>query len=114
MTLSGGQRQRVALARSLYRDFDLLLLDDVMSAVDHATEKRLIRAIYDRTAGRSAVIVSHRASVLASADRILVLDDGVLVDQGGHDELITREGPYRRSWALQKANDALDGHVERE
>ncbi len=108
VTLSGGQRQRVALARSLYRPFDLLLLDDVMSAVDHSTEERLIEAIYKRTAGRSAVIVSHRASVLASADRIIVLESGRLVDEGTHTELIRRPGSYRDAWELQQAVEQLE------
>lgn len=109
ITLSGGQRQRVALARAFYRDFDLLLLDDVLSAVDHATETRLIEAIYRRLEARegtrsTALIVSHRVSVLAQADRVLVLDGGRIVDEGHHDQLITRDsGVYRRAWLLQQA-----------
>jgi ATP-binding cassette subfamily B multidrug efflux pump len=109
ITLSGGQRQRVALARAFYRDFDLLLLDDVLSAVDHATETRLIEAIYRRLEARegtrsTALIVSHRVSVLAQADRVLVLDGGRIVDEGHHDQLITRDsGVYRRAWILQQA-----------
>ena len=108
VTLSGGQRQRTALARAWYRDFDLLLLDDVMSAVDHATEKRLIDALYRRTVGRTTMIVSHRVSVLTRADRVLVLDEGKLVDQGTHEELLRREGPYSRAWQLQRAAERLN------
>jgi len=109
ITLSGGQRQRVALARAFHRSFDVLLLDDVLSAVDHATESRLIEAIYRRLEDRdgtraTALIVSHRVSVLAQADRVLVMEAGRIVDEGHHDELITRDsGAYRRAWMLQEA-----------
>jgi ATP-binding cassette subfamily B protein len=117
ITLSGGQRQRVALARAFYRGFDVLLLDDVLSAVDHATEGRLIDAIYRRLeAGdgprATAVIVSHRVSVLARADRVLVLEDGKIVDEGHHDELIERVGSdYRSAWLLQQAEDEGEGEL---
>ena len=108
ITLSGGQRQRTALARAFYRDFELLLLDDVMSAVDHATEKRLIDALYRRAGGCSTLVVSHRISVLTRADRVLVLDGGRLVDQGTHAELAAREGPYARAWHLQRAAERIE------
>ncbi len=110
--LSGGQRQRTALARAFYRDARVLLLDDVMSAVDHATEKRLIDAVYRRAAGATLVIVSHRVSVLARADRILVLEDGRVVDEGTHDELVRRDGPYARAWTLQQAREAIEDDAQ--
>ena len=112
ITLSGGQRQRVALARAFHRSFEVLLLDDVLSAVDHATEKRLIDAIYRRLhppegRPRTALIVSHRVSVLARADRVLVLDAGRVVDEGRHEDLVARgAGPYARAWRLQQAEEA--------
>jgi ATP-binding cassette subfamily B multidrug efflux pump len=107
VTLSGGQRQRVALARGFARDFDLLLLDDVLSAVDHDTEQRLVKAILRRASGAEGqrptlVVVSHRLGVLSHADRVLVLDQGRLVDQGHHSELILRPGPYRDAWRVQR------------
>ena len=77
VTLSGGQKQRTSLARSFYRpDIRLLLLDDVLSAVDHQTEVKLIDHIYQRFPGCTCIIVSHRMSVLEKADRVLVLDQG--------------------------------------
>lgn len=112
ITVSGGQRQRTALARAFYRDFDVLLLDDVMSAVDHATEKKLIDALYRRAAGRTTLIVSHRLSVLARAHRILVLDGGRVVDQGTHAELLQRPGPYAQTWKLQQAQALVEAPVE--
>lgn len=105
ITLSGGQRQRSALARAFYRNFDLLLLDDVMSAVDHATEERLIEAVYRRGEGSTTVIVSHRISVLERADRIIVLDGGTCIDVGTHDQLLERCAIYAHAWELQQAED---------
>ncbi|PKN55850.1 MAG: hypothetical protein CVU56_19125 [Deltaproteobacteria bacterium HGW-Deltaproteobacteria-14] len=106
ITLSGGQRQRSALARAFYRRFEVLLLDDVLSAVDHATERRLIDAIYRRAAGATALVVSHRISVLRRAHRILVLDRGRLVASGTHEELLARGvEPYCRVHKLQQARD---------
>ncbi len=106
VTLSGGQRQRVALARGFARDFDLLLLDDVLSAVDHDTEQRLVRAILRRASGDgqrpTVVVVSHRMGVLTHADQVLVLHEGRLLDAGHHRELVDRPGPYREAWTAQQ------------
>lgn len=104
--LSGGQRQRTALARAFYKDFEILLLDDVLSAVDHATEKRLIDEIYRRRKGATTLIVSHRVSALKHADQILVLDDGRVVARGTHDQLLAdTAGPYWRAWRLQQERE---------
>ncbi len=102
ISLSGGQRQRVALARGLLRPARVVLLDDVLSAVDHHTEQELLTTLRER-ADATRVIVSHRLSALVHTDLILVLDAGRLVDQGPHAELITRPGPYRDAWDAQAA-----------
>lgn len=105
ISLSGGQRQRVALARGLARSGDLVLLDDVLSAVDHHTEQELLRALRaPREDGKvpTRVIVSHRLSALERADLILVLDAGRLVDSGRHEALVARAGPYRDAWLAQQ------------
>jgi len=103
--LSGGQRQRVALARALARAGDLVLLDDVLSSVDHTTENRLIQAIRGtggtQPGAPTVVIVSHRLSAIRHADRIFVLDDGRLTDQGTHEELAGRPGVYQDTWKVQ-------------
>lgn len=104
--LSGGQRQRVALARALMRNADLVLLDDVLSAVDHRTEAQLVSSLRgtgrDRKAPPTVVIVSNRISALRHADTIVVLDEGRVVDQGTHSELASRDGVYRDVWEVQR------------
>jgi ATP-binding cassette, subfamily B, multidrug efflux pump len=98
--LSGGQRQRSALARALVRDFDLLVLDDVLSAVDQATEQDLIDVLVEGSA--TTLIVSHRMSVLARTDLVLVMDEGRLVASGPHELLREQPGPYRDAWEHQQ------------
>jgi ATP-binding cassette subfamily B protein len=107
--LSGGQRQRVALARALHRRGDVLILDDVLSAVDHATESRLVETVAE-LAGRpeapTVFIASHRLSALRHCDTVLVLDHGRLVDRGPHRELVERPGIYRDTWLIQSQRAA--------
>ena len=104
--LSGGQRQRVALARALARNADLVLLDDVLSAVDHRTEAALVESLRDagkeRRVPPTVVIVSNRVSALRHADNILVLEEGRVSDQGTHDELVGRAGLYQDIWEVQR------------
>ncbi|MBX7084249.1 MAG: ABC transporter ATP-binding protein/permease [Nannocystaceae bacterium] len=106
--LSGGQRQRAALARALYRERPVLVLDDVLSAVDQGTEARLVAAIralragHDRGLAPTTVIVSHRTSVLEHADEILVLDGGRVVERGTHESLLRQGGLYADTHAHQE------------
>ena len=100
IALSGGQRQRVALARGLLRDAQVVLLDDVLSAVDHHTEQELLATLRAR-AGATRIVVSHRLSALVQTDLVLVLDEGRLVDAGKHADLVQRPGPYRDAWDAQ-------------
>ena len=105
ITLSGGQKQRVSLARAAMVPCDLLLLDDVLSAVDHETERHLIGSIYGFAHASSTLIVSHRLSALKRANRVIVLDAGRIVDEGPHAELVSRAGLYQDAWRLQSSQD---------
>jgi ATP-binding cassette subfamily B protein len=107
--LSGGQKQRISLARAMLKPCDLLILDNVLSAVDYETERHLLREIYKLlkpennkpAQAKSIMIVSHRVTSMGQADWILVLDEGQIVDQGLHVELIKRPGYYQQMWELQ-------------
>ena len=102
--LSGGQRQRVALARGLYQGGEVILLDDVLSAVDHENEQRLVKALssFQERSQPSCVIVSNRISAFRHANQIVVLDEGRVVQRGTHHELIEDEGIYREAYMAQK------------
>ena len=99
--LSGGQRQRLAIARAVLKDAPLLILDEATSAVDNETEAALQRSINKLSQDRTAVIIAHRLSTIRNADRILVLDQGDIVEDGAHEELVEKGGIYSRMWAVQ-------------
>ncbi len=109
VTLSGGQRQRVALARALLREAPLLVLDDAMSAVDTGTESRIREALAERAGKRTTILIAHRLSTVAHADRLYVMEHGRVVQEGTHQELASRPGPYRRLWEIQ---GALEDEIE--
>lgn len=100
--LSGGQRQRIALARGLIRSPRVLMLDDVLSAVDHRTEHQLIQTLQSSGATPTTVIVAHRISAIRHAEHIIVMEHGRISDQGTHDELVSRAGLYQDTWAKQQ------------
>ena len=93
--LSAGERQLIALVRAGLADPDVLILDEATSSVDALTEVRIARALERLAAGRTTIAIAHRLSTAARADRVLVLDDGVLVEDGHHDDLVAAEGVYR-------------------
>ncbi|MGH2481761.1 MAG: ATP-binding cassette domain-containing protein, partial [Ktedonobacteraceae bacterium] len=99
VTLSGGQRQRIAIARALLTDPRILILDDSTSAIDSATEDEIQRAIHRVLEGRTTLLITHRLSQIRWADKVLVLRQGELIDQGTHDELLDRCETYRRIFA---------------
>jgi ATP-binding cassette subfamily B protein len=99
--LSGGQRQRVAIARAVLKDAPLLVLDEATSAVDNETEAALQRSIQRISEGRTAIVIAHRLSTVRHADRILVLENGTVVEDGTHDDLVELGGVYSRLWSVQ-------------
>ena len=101
--LSGGQRQRIAIARALLRDAPILVLDEALSSVDAENEAVIQQALDRLMAGRTTLILAHRLSSVIGADRILVLEDGAVVQSGTHAELIAQDGPYRALMGPQLA-----------
>jgi ATP-binding cassette, subfamily B, multidrug efflux pump len=117
INLSGGQKQRATLARALARDPAILILDDALSAVDTQTEALILAELRDDLRTRTCFLISHRVTAVMDADRILVLDEGRLVDQGTHGELMAREGLYatllRRQLLEQEVERGGDGEAGR-
>ncbi|MGH8049872.1 MAG: ABC transporter ATP-binding protein [Arenimonas sp.] len=99
--LSGGQRQRIALARALYRSPSVLILDEATSAVDNETEAAIQRSLVRVSKDRTTIIVAHRLSTVRNADCIFVIDNGQLIEQGRHDQLLARNEIYASLWRLQ-------------
>jgi subfamily B ATP-binding cassette protein MsbA len=96
VTLSGGQRQRLSIARAIAKDAPLLILDEATSALDSATEKLVQSAINKMRQGRTTIIIAHRLSTIQNADRIIVLKDGQIIEQGSHKELLELSGEYTK------------------
>lgn len=99
--LSGGQAQRVTIARAMLRNADLLLLDEATSALDTHSERRVQEALHRLLTGRTAFVIAHRLSTIQDCDRILVLDEGRIVEEGSHDDLLATDGAYAKMWQLQ-------------
>jgi len=99
--LSGGQRQRIAIARAILKDAPLLILDEATSAVDNETEAALQRSIAKISRERTTMIVAHRLSTVRNAHRILVFEDGSIIEQGTHDDLVDMNGKYSALWRVQ-------------
>jgi len=101
LRLSGGQRQRVAIARAIYKDAPILILDEATSALDNESERMVQAALDTLMAGRSTIVVAHRLSTVERADRIVVVDEGRIVESGKHEELLAMNGYYAKLYQLQ-------------
>lgn len=102
LKLSGGEKQRVAIARALLKNPQLLIFDEATSALDSKTERAIQSELELASRGRTSLIIAHRLSTIMQADTILVMDNGQIIEQGRHSELLARGGTYARMWALQQ------------
>jgi subfamily B ATP-binding cassette protein MsbA len=102
--LSGGERQRLAIARALLKNAPVLILDEATSALDSESEALVQSALHNLMSGRTVFVIAHRLSTVRRADRIVVIENGIIADIGRHEELMTKLGTYRRLYELQFAN----------
>ena len=99
--LSGGQRQRIAIARAILKDAPVLILDEATSALDSESEKLIQEALQELMKNRTSIVIAHRLSTISKLDRIIVMEDGKIIEDGNHDTLLKKKGQYARLWAHQ-------------
>jgi ATP-binding cassette, subfamily B, bacterial len=109
--LSGGQKQRIAIARAILKDSPMLIMDEATSALDSYTEKQIQDSLKLLSKDKTTIIIAHRLSTLLEMDRILVFDQGTIIEDGNHKELLEKNGHYAMLWRMQTAGllpDSLD------
>ena len=111
--LSGGQRQRIAIARVLLKDAPILVLDEATSALDSEIEAAIQESLYSLMQGKTVIAIAHRLSTIAAMDRLIIMDDGKIVEQGSHQSLIKNNGLYADLWARQSGGFLIyDGDLK--
>ena len=113
LKLSGGEKQRVAIARTILKAPPILVLDEATSALDTATEREIQSALEEVSQNRTALVIAHRLSTVVNADRIIVLQDGVIAEQGTHGELLAHKGLYAAMWERQREVDEIAERLRR-
>ena len=108
ITLSGGQKQRVSIARAIIKDPEILLFDDCLSAVDTETEEQILNNLLQISKDKTTIIVSHRVSSAKNADKIIILDDGQIIQEGSHNQLINQPGYYADLYQKQLSEKELN------
>ena len=109
VTVSGGQKQRISIARAIAKNPEILILDDAVSAVDTKTEETIINNLYNLRKGKTTIFIAHRISTVKNMDKIIILDEGKIVDIGTHDELLARSAFYRDMVERQKLEEMVEG-----
>jgi len=106
LKLSGGEKQRVAIARTLLKNPAILILDEATSALDSVTERGIQSALDNAAKNRTTLVIAHRLSTIIGADKIIVMDDGEIAEQGTHEGLLKQQGLYAALWEQQKKVEA--------
>jgi ATP-binding cassette subfamily B protein len=108
ITLSGGQKQRVSIARAIIKDPKILLFDDCLSAVDTETEEQILNNLLDIAKDKTTIIVSHRVSSAKNADKIIVIEEGHIIEEGSHNQLLNQKGYYANLYLKQLSEKEIN------